>query len=228
MARLLVHVEGQTEETFVGEVLRPHLLGVGFTVVSARLLGNARSRDRRGGARPWEAVRQDVLRHLKDDIGAISTTMVDYYGMPLTWPGRSEAATAPLAQRAAIVERRVLEDVAGRLGSEFRQDRFLPFVLMHEFEGLLFSDCRAFARGVCRDDLAPALHSIRKGFATPEDINDSPQTAPSKRVLSVLPGYQKPLHGVLAALEVGLGAMRDQCPHFAQWLSALEARAPGT
>lgn len=51
VTRLLIHVEGETEETFVNEVLRPHLLHSGYARVSARLLGNARQRDRRGGIR---------------------------------------------------------------------------------------------------------------------------------------------------------------------------------
>lgn len=46
MTRLLIHVEGQTEESFVNDILAPHLYGQGFTNVSARLLGNARQRER--------------------------------------------------------------------------------------------------------------------------------------------------------------------------------------
>lgn len=61
MTRLLIHVEGETEETFVNEVLGPHLYGCGYTQVSARLLGNARQRHRRGGIRAWHAVREDIL-----------------------------------------------------------------------------------------------------------------------------------------------------------------------
>ena len=45
MTRLLVHVEGQTEEQFVNELLAPHLYFFGFTKISARLVGNARQRD---------------------------------------------------------------------------------------------------------------------------------------------------------------------------------------
>src|SRR5436309_12656505 len=57
MARLLVHVEGKTEETFVNQILGPHLYKHRYEIVSARLLGNARQRDRRGGIRAWSAVR---------------------------------------------------------------------------------------------------------------------------------------------------------------------------
>ena len=60
-------------------------------------------------------------------------------------------------------------------------------------------------------------------FSSPEEINDSPETAPSKRVEALIPGYQKPLMGTLAALEIGLEKIRDACPHFNNWLSQIEA-----
>ena len=82
MSRLLLHVEGQTEETFVNDVLAPHLRDRGYDSVRARLVGNARRRDRRGGIRDWNAVRRDIANHLKEDTGSFATTMVDYYGLP--------------------------------------------------------------------------------------------------------------------------------------------------
>ena len=93
MPRILVHVEGQTEESFVNGVLAPHLYSLGFTNVSARLIGNARQRSRRGGIRPWDSVRNDILNHLTSDRDTFATTMVDYYGLPFTWPGREQVRT---------------------------------------------------------------------------------------------------------------------------------------
>ena len=74
------------------------------------------------------------------------------------------------------------DDVVTEMGNRFDSDRFMPFVVMHEFEGLLFSDCAAFSRGIGRSDLDVSLREIRNDFTTPEEINDSPITAPSKRV----------------------------------------------
>ena len=82
MIRLLFHVEGQTEGSFVNEVLAFHLYSVGFVEVSARIMGNARQRDRRGGIKPWPGVREGILKHLKQDAGCVVSTMVDYYGLP--------------------------------------------------------------------------------------------------------------------------------------------------
>jgi hypothetical protein len=95
---------------------------------------------------------------------------------------------------------------------------------MHEFEGLLFSDCAGFSRGIGRPALEGEFRKIRDQFTSPEDINDSPDTAPSKRVIALVPGYAKPLFGPLAAMEIGLVRIRQECPHFDHWLTQLESR----
>ena len=216
MTRLLIHVEGQTEETFVNEVLGPHLYRQGYTKVGARLMGNARQRDRRG----------DIIRHLKEDAGCLVTTMVDYYGLPQTgsraWPGREAAGSLPFTRKASTVESALSADICREMGARFHPDRFIPFVMMHEFEGLLFSDCERFSRGIGRPDLVDAFQAVRDEFASPEEINDSPVTAPSKRVEQLVQVYEKPLLGTLAVLEIGLDAIRRDCPHFREWLSSLE------
>jgi hypothetical protein len=226
MSRLLIHVEGETEESFVNELLADRLLASGFAMVSARLVGNARLREKRGGIRAWGTVRKDILNHLREDPGCLTTTMVDYYGLPRTgdraWPGRAEAGQLAFAQKAACVETALFADVAQALGGEFEARRFIPFVVMHEFEGLLFSNCQAFADGIGRPQLAQPLKEIRQQFSNPEEINDSPVTAPSKRVESLVAGYEKPLLGSLAALEIGLDTIRAECPHFRDWLTRLE------
>jgi hypothetical protein len=56
----------------------------------------------------------------------------------------------------------------------------------------------------------------------PEDINDHPKTAPSKRIVAAMRGYQKTFHGPLIACEIGLSAIRQNCPHFDAWLQKLE------
>jgi Domain of unknown function (DUF4276) len=224
--RLLIHVEGETEETFVNEVLRDYLTTKGFHEVSARLVGNARLRHRRGGIRGWDSVRRDIIRHLRGDTAAHSTTMVDYYALPQTgsgaWPGRLEASSQPTHMKAVTVEQAVAVDIQTEMGETFDRKRFIPFVVMHEFEGLLFSDCAAFSRAIGRPDLQSAFQKIRDAFETAEEINDSPLTAPSKRVGTLVPRYEKPLLGTLAILEISLDRIRSECPHFHGWLTILE------
>ena len=111
------------------------------------------------------------------------------------------------------------------MGCRFDRCRFIPFVMMHEFEALLFSDCERFAIGIDRPELADSFQEIRDAFPSPEAIDDSPVTAPSKQIEALVPGYEKPLLGALAALEIGLETMRAECPHFDCWISRLERRA---
>lgn len=100
--------------------------------------------------------------------------------------------------------------------------RFIPYVAMHEFEALLFSDCATFGRSIDREDIVSDLEGIRRAFANPEEIDGSPMGAPSKRIMHLVDGYSKPVDGNLAALNIGVETMRRECPHFAQWLDALE------
>lgn len=226
MARLLIHVEGETEETFVNEVLAGRLYAKGYEKVSARLVGNSRQRDRRGGIRGWNSVRGDILSHLKEDPETIVTTMVDYYGLPRTgskaWPGRAKAAALAFDKKAETVEDALLADVCQEMDRNFDARRFIPYVMMHEFEGLLFSDCDRFATGIGQPALAPKFQAILDQFTNPEEIDDSPVTAPSKRIQEIVPGYEKPLLGTLAVIEIGLDKIRAECPHFRRWIERLE------
>jgi hypothetical protein len=225
--RLLIHVEGQTEEVFVNEVLRPHLVSFGYESVNARIIGNARLRRSRGGIRPWPTVKKDIVNHLRQDSGCVATTIVDFYGLPRSgdgaWPGRSEASDMQGQRKVQCVQSALLQSIRGDMGASFDSRRFVPFVVMHEFEGLLFSDCKAFCVGIGRPELEPEFKRIRDQFPTPEDINDSPVTAPSKRVVDLLPVYEKSFLGTLAVLQIGLVSIRAECQHFSGWLSTLES-----
>src|SRR5690349_12174912 len=129
MPRLLVHVEGQTEETFVNEILSGHLQSRGYESVSARIIGNARLRKQRGGIRPWPPVRRDIVHHLFDDRHCIATTMVDFYALPEdgagAWPSRKQANGLSVPHRPLAVEKALLRDVAQKMQGDFDQNRFV-------------------------------------------------------------------------------------------------------
>ena len=225
MTRILVHVEGQTEEEFVNSVLAPHLYEKGFTSVSARLIGRSRVRKKRGGTCPWESVHTEIARHLTQDTEAFGTTLVDYYALPAGgpdgWPGRAGCEALSVADKAERIQTSLRHDFEFHHGAVLAR-RFIPFVAMYEFEGLLFSEPSLMAQGMGAKDKAEQFRAIRDGFETPEHINDSPETAPSKRIINIVQGYNKVLHGNVAALEVTLERMRQECHVFAAWLQTLE------
>lgn len=224
MKRLLIHVEGQTEETFVNAIIAPHLLSPQIEIAAnARLLGNQRRRSARGGIRSWESVRNELVEKIKNDPELFHATFFDYYGLPSDWPGRQGAAGQPVAEKLRRVQSAMSADVVAQMDRNFDRRRFLPFVTMHEFEGLLFSDCARFAEGLPQPNLAAQLQAIRDAFASPEEINDSEQTSPSHRLKPLCPGYQKVAQGVPAAKRITLQVIREQCPCFAAWIEQLES-----
>ena len=225
MPRLLVHVEGQTEEQFVQQVLAPYLIGRGYSSVSPRMVGNTRQRHGRGGIKNWMSVRKEILKHLREDRASIATTMVDYYGLPYTWPGRKQAnALKAVEQKASALEKAILEDISSGLGG-LDPRRFVPYVVMHEFKGLLFSDPVQLAGNINRVDLLAHFQAIRDGFATPEELDDSPNTAPSKRIGELHGRYSKVLDGNAAIKQIGLPTVLRECPLFRGWISRLGERA---
>ena len=66
------------------------------------------------------------------------------------------------------------------------------------------------------------LHKILADFdGNPELINEHVTTAPSKRLMAALPGYQKTTHGPRAAKKIGLNKIETTCKHFRGWLNKL-------
>ena len=93
---------------------------------------------------------------------------------------------------------------------------------MHEFEALLFSDCAALADVLGRSDLTAGFQEVRDQFETPEQIDDAPTSAPSKRIRAMVPEYHKTVDGIVAAERIGLETIRAVCPHFNHWVTRVE------
>ena len=219
MIRVTIVVEGQTEDSFVKNVLAPAMWPHQILLKSI-LLGH------QGGRPSYERVKKDVLTYLKQDTTAYCSTLLDYYGLGRGFPGTPVAENLANVEKVELIERAVKEDICARI-PEFRADRrFLPYIQLHEYEGLLFSNPPVFAAAISQEQLATQFQQIRDHFPTPEDINDHPLTAPSKRILAAYPQYRKVLHGATAAQAIGVGAMRLECPHFCTWLDRLAALQP--
>lgn len=227
MNEIIAVVEGQTEQAFVRDVLAPYF-GLRGVSIAARLPGR---HVRRGGSHPWDSVRGDILRTLKERPGRVCTTMFDFYGLP-NWPGRAAANSLPTIEKGTCIETALLSDLATHAGDEFLPELFIPYVQVHEFEALLFANVNVLA-----DRVAPLSNQspeqLRQRFAgildsegTPEDINDRYETCPSRRIIAEVPAYKKLPFGPEIAAAVGLETIRSQCPHFNDWLIRLESAFP--
>lgn len=217
MKRVNVVVEGQTEETFVHEVLGPHLAGFDVALTARRVeFSRRQARIYRGGLLEYPKLKKDIVNWLNQDREAVVTTMVDLYALPSDFPGRAEG------DKLCDPQKRVL-----CLQDAFRRDvdsvRFVPHIQLHEFEAILFTDIAqlaayypAYGNGIAR------LVESAAQFASPELIDEGKTTSPSKRILREVPIYDKVIAGCVIALKLGLPAIRAKCPHFSAWVAGME------
>jgi len=218
MIRVHVICEGQTEEAFVKALLIEPFLAKGI-ILQPALIGKP---GHKGGNFRFERLLPEVKNRLLGDSDCYCTTFFDFYGLPESFPGKSLAVVNDtIDQKSNKVSDALVTKLTENLGVDAMR-RFIPFIQMYEFEGLLFSDPNKMAKGMDRPELIEAFKQISNSFDTPEHINNSPQTAPSKRIKKVIPGYEKPLMGALAAIEIGLDTMRNNCYLFDQWLKDIE------
>lgn len=220
MKRVLIVVEGQTEERFVKTLLQPALEPIGLAITPT-IVATKRVKDGatfKGGLHSYGQFREHLRRVLTGSGGsALVTSMIDYYALPADFPGMSD-------RPAQGTPRQRVQHVENALQADIDQLNFLPFIALHEFEAWLFSDAATVPSVLAQPQQLQAFASIANAHA-PEDINEEPATAPSKRLLGLFPGYRKALHGPPAAQRIGLPTIRARCPHFDHWLSRVEAHA---
>ena len=220
--RLHFIVEGQTEETFVNRVLRPHLATLSiWAKVRCVMTSRKRGVKHRGGIRRYAQAKNDITAWITEDQNpdARFTTMFDLYGLPTDFPGYEDVRQIADPYRRV----RTLEDALSR---DISDSRFVPYFQLHEFEALLLSDPQkldlqfpARSAGIRR------LVDVVSTFDSPERVNDGNDTAPSNRVIAAIPEYagRKPAAGPIVAEKIGLPTLRRKCEHFGEWLGRLEA-----
>lgn len=210
MTRVCVVCEGSTEANFVQQCLAPYLAPAGIYAYGSII--QAPSGRHKGGRITVER----LARHMSHEYHSFDrvTTLVDFYGFK-DRDGRSRAET----------ERAIL-DKTSKLTTGFDPRFVLPYVQLHEFEGLLFTDPAAFewVQDGWSEEVHQALSDVALAFESPEHINDSPETAPSKRILKIFPdgAYSKTEHGPLIAESIGIDAIRAKCPAFSEWVGKLQ------
>lgn len=213
MKRLIIVCEGPTESEFCMEVLAPKLLKSEI-YVDAPLVKKSN-----GGIVPWPNIKRQIEMHLHEGNAYVSM-LVDYYGIKDSYqfPGWMESKSiSSLSDRWQFLCDRMKEDIASELAS-----RFIPYMQIHEFESLLFSEITVFKDNFDKKEMDYSiLEDAVREFANPEEINSRPTLAPSKRLISAIPSYEKVLFGNYIASETGLTRIMERCPLFNQWITTL-------
>ena len=206
MKRVIIYCEGASEEKFINGILMPRLAESGVFIRATAF----------NGVSKYSIIRRELRNLCRSDRSAIVTTMLDYYGLPKDTPGYSESqgAFGDVYKTVEYVEKAIKKDIG--------EENCWPNILMHEYEALLFSDVSAFSYCDLSNRKISELESICEEYPTPEHINNSPDTAPSKRILKICTDYNKVLDGYNIAENIGLVKIRKRCKHFDAWLKCLE------
>lgn len=223
MIDLAIICEGTTECKFAEAVLKPHLGNFGIkTDATALGIPNVQQ----GGNVTFDRVLCDLKLLLGEH--ECVTTLIDFFRLGKGWRGLAACRNAMGAsQQAEAVEQAAIADAATALCLPDIGQRFIPNILMHEFEGLLFTDPSAIVKITRAGHVLEKLKNVAGQFASPEDINSGAETAPSKRLVSCGANYGKVIHGTRIAQTIGLVAIRAKCPHFDAWMRKIECLGNG-
>lgn len=217
MKRLVFIVEGETEEAFVNTILRPYFQGCGlYNSVQCFKIKHTQ-----GGMHKYSYVRNDVLNTIYEH-DVVVTTMFDLYALPHSFPGYEESQTIDdHLKRVVFLEAKMKEDLEQKQNRQF--NNYIPYIQLHEFEALAFSSTNGFEalfednemnyKGICE---------VIETFPNPENINDLPETAPSKRMQKLIRGYNKVAYGISLIEYTGIDIILRKCPHFRYWIENLK------
>ena len=218
MLRVLLLVEGQTEKEFVDKVLKPYLLPNGIcpkaTIIKTRI--RPVSSDDIGGVTSYTKFKRQLKILLLDSDAKAVSMMLDYYRLPSGFPGKDQALSDDCYGNVELFE--------NKLSLDIDHPRFIPYFQLHEFEALLFSSIESIATHFDNEKkLLSELKEILDECNSPEEIDDHPESCPSKRLLKLcFPKYKKRTHGTRIAKKITIEKIRQQCPHFNDWIIKLE------
>ena len=193
MVRVAISVEGETEESFVKTVLCPHLQSSEVFVTPINM---------RGSISVKKAVEE--IKKLVHGFEYV-TTLYDFYGFKGNTGYDKDGLENAILAGVPVDKKNVVQ----------------PYVQMYEYEGILFSDPKIMSSVVKETKSGWAKSVLEKFNNSPETINNSTETAPSKR-LEKNTDYKKTTHGSLIAESIGISKIKEMCPNFKAWVEQLE------
>lgn len=215
LVNIAISVEGQTEESFVKQILVPYFVQKNIFVepiiVKTKKLA---SHSFKGGTIPFEKAMKEITNLLTRKYDLV-TTFYDYYGLHKEFIPKNNLTDSY----------KIVELIEGKMASHVNNKKFIPYIQLHEFESFLFiapdvtinnlMDCK---KTTVEQTINKALQQANNN---PELVNNSPETAPSKRILKVYSSYQKIIDGTNICRELGVQKICERCPHFNSWISSI-------
>ncbi len=207
MVRLVFIVEGDTEILLVEKLIAPYLAKLGFSNVHAQTITTNRKQHKKGGVSSYGLFKNEVKRTLAQG-NVLVTTLIDFFRLPPNFPAYTKDASR-------------VSQIEDAIHADFNKDvNFIPYIQLHEIEALMFSNIDGFDLVIDDPMALQKISDIIEQYPNPEDINNLPETAPSKRLERIY-NYDKTGDGEMIFEMVGMEAILEKCPRFAHWISRL-------
>ncbi|MBB3055327.1 DUF4276 family protein [Mucilaginibacter gotjawali] len=215
MKRVIIICEGETEREFCKHILAPYFAKKEIFIQSPLIKRSM------GGIVKWNTLKKEIHTYLQED-DVLVTMLIDYYGLynKYAFPSWEDGEKiVDKNTRMDFLEAAMKQDLRDAV-----QHRFLPYLQLHEFEGLLFNDIQIFYEQVPKNELVGKSELIKtfQDYDNPEMINNNKNTSPSHRLKRIIEGYNKILYGHYFAEAIGLDKIRNKSPRFNNWLNAIE------
>lgn len=210
MRRLIVVCEGETEQEFCRTVLGSYL---------AISIDAPKIKKSKGGIVVWENLVKQIGGHLRE--GVYVSTLIDFYGIKPEHNFPNWEKAQQIKDKYKQLE--LIEAGMKKAMEEHHLDNhhlFIPYLQLHEFEALLFSNKEALFRNI--PSAIQAFEQVFVEFSNPELINEHPDTTPSQRLKNNIDGYNEVVYGSILADAIGIEAMQAGCPRFAEWIEKLK------
>ena len=206
MIRVALSVEGQTESEFCKKVLTPFFrnYNIEMTPIIVATSKDKCGRKYKGGCINMNRIKSEITKLLPSY--DYVTTLYDFYGFNNRPADDIDA----------------LEEVIYNI---FNNTKLIPYIQKYEFETLLFSKPKYFTEYFGSDKVTKAMQCIVEDYQDIELINDSPQTAPSKRIEKLFQmeneQYDKVFHGEGIAYDIGIDEIRANAKRFNNWIEKI-------
>lgn len=217
---LNILAEGQAERTFAQDTLAPYFEPIGIKIDS-RCVITSRKKHKKGGIISYEQAKNDLIRWIAEEKKRqpFFTTMFDLYALPKDFPKFEESLKINDPYNR-------VEFLESAFATDINHSKFIPYIQLHEFEALLLANPELLLLEYidAKKQVEKLKEIVAKYDNNPEKVNTGNTTAPSKRIIELIPRYKGnkvSVGSVLAGIE-GIDIQQERCKHFSDWINKIK------
>ena len=196
--------EGQTETDFIKQLNKKYFNKINISLKPVGI--NDKQKNIGGNVSIARVVN---FLHNHSNMYNMLTTFIDFYGLK----NKDNKKVSELEEE---IKKEFYKD------NKYKNKNLIPYIQMHETEALWFSDINAIIQVKnANKQQQEGLSKIIEKYKNPEDINDSYETATSKRLENIFGNYSKVIDGKGISNKISINIFIEKCPRFSKWINEI-------